>query len=102
MHAPYVKKIFGDHDIKLIPIVIGSVSYKKEQEFGKILSDYFKDDETLFIISSDFCHWGDSFDYMPIGEDKKEPVSTFIERMDKEGMDAIEQQDSKRFNDYLK
>jgi len=41
MHAPYVKKIFGDNEIKLIPIVIGSISFKKEQEFGKILSPYF-------------------------------------------------------------
>jgi len=39
---------------------------------------------------------------MPVGEDKKEPVSSFIERMDREGMDAIEQQDQKKFNDYLK
>lgn len=81
---------------------MGSVSYKKEQEIGKTLAEYFKDEQTLFIISSDFCHWGSNFDYMPVSEDKKEPISEFIERMDKAGMDLIEEQDAKKFNDYLK
>jgi len=30
LHSPFIKKIFGDHEFKLIPIVVGSVSYKKE------------------------------------------------------------------------
>jgi MEMO1 family protein len=78
MHAPYIKKIFGDKEIKLVPIVVGSISHEKEKYFGSILAPYFKEERNLFIISSDFCHWGRSFDYCPVGEDAKEPVSEFI------------------------
>lgn len=85
----------------MVPIVVGSISHAKAKKFGKILTPYFKDEKTLFIISSDFCHWGNSFDYCPVGEDK-EPVSDFIKRLDHEGMEAIEEQDGEKFDKYLK
>jgi predicted class III extradiol MEMO1 family dioxygenase len=31
--------------------------------YGDILSKYFKDPETLFVVSTDFCHWGNRFDF---------------------------------------
>lgn len=58
MHAPYIKRMFGDHPFTLVPVVIGSVSHRKEKEFGEVFAKYFKEEENLFIISSDFCHWG--------------------------------------------
>jgi predicted class III extradiol MEMO1 family dioxygenase len=38
--------------------MIGSTDEKYEAYLGKYLSQYFDDPNTLFIISSDFCHWG--------------------------------------------
>jgi predicted class III extradiol MEMO1 family dioxygenase len=29
-----------------------------EEYYGKLLTKYFDRDDTLFIISTDFCHWG--------------------------------------------
>lgn len=31
MHLPFIKKVFGDADITLVPVVVGSVSLKKER-----------------------------------------------------------------------
>lgn len=31
-----------------------------EDYYGKILAKYFDDENSIFIISSDFCHWGSS------------------------------------------
>lgn len=91
MHAPFIKKVFGDHEFKLVPIVVGSINHSKEEHYGRLLAPYFQDEKTLFIISSDFCHWGQSFDYCPVSEDKKEDVSDFISKLDHAGMEAIEE-----------
>jgi predicted class III extradiol MEMO1 family dioxygenase len=42
----------------------------------------------LFIISSDFCHWGDNFDYQPYDQTKGE-IWEFIKDMDHKGMGLI-------------
>ena len=75
MHLPYIKHIFGDHDFKLVPIIVGKLEYEKAQEYGEIFSKYMKDENTLFVISSDFCHWGFRFAYMPYEEDISDTIS---------------------------
>jgi len=43
--------------------MVGSLSLEKERHYGHILSKYLADPKNLFIISSDFCHWGQRFRY---------------------------------------
>ena len=35
-------------------------------------TEYFsslnRDEKTIFIVSSDFCHWGDHYDYKPMSD----------------------------------
>ena len=38
--------------------MVGNTSTEKEKMYGEILAKYFLRPKTLFIISSDFCHWG--------------------------------------------
>ncbi len=47
------------NDFKVVPIVVGSLSFAAEKMFGEILAPYLADPNTLFVISSDFCHWGE-------------------------------------------
>lgn len=47
----------------IIPIVVGSLSPEKEAFYGRLLARYMADPQTLFVISSDFCHWGQRFRY---------------------------------------
>ncbi|KAJ3507715.1 hypothetical protein NLJ89_g6146 [Agrocybe chaxingu] len=63
MHIPYVRKVFEGQDIRIVPIVVGSISKEKEALFGEILSPYLAREDTFFVISSDFCHWGTRFSY---------------------------------------
>ncbi|GAA6017838.1 hypothetical protein JCM11491_004640 [Sporobolomyces phaffii] len=63
MHLPYIRKVFEGRDIKVVPILIGSISTSKERSFGSLLAPYLADPETLFVVSSDFCHWGTRFRY---------------------------------------
>ena len=43
----------------IIPVLVGSLSAEKEDTYGKIFAKYLADPENLFVISSDFCHWGE-------------------------------------------
>lgn len=63
MHLPYVRKIFGTQPITIIPILVGSLTPTLEATYGSILSPYLTSPKSLFIISSDFCHWGSRFQY---------------------------------------
>ncbi|MCO5565805.1 hypothetical protein L7F22_019480 [Adiantum nelumboides] len=63
MHLPYIRKVFENQNIKIVPILVGSISDSKENSFGKLLAPYLKRRKTLFVISSDFCHWGSRFRY---------------------------------------
>jgi AmmeMemoRadiSam system protein B len=100
MHLPYIRHIFKDKDISFIPVVVGSVPLDTHQELAKIFREYLKDERTLFCISSDFCHWGMRFMFIPVDDDSK-TISENIEIMDKEGMNLIEKQDGSEFYDYL-
>jgi AmmeMemoRadiSam system protein B len=72
MHIPYLWKrleqTFGDDSSKyppIVPILVGDASEQEEKSFGQLLSQYLKDPETAWIVSSDFCHWGPRFSYRP-------------------------------------
>lgn len=62
MHLPYIRKVFesrqGDSDIKIIPLMVGQLNEKDYELYAKALVHYFDDDRSLFVVSSDFCHWG--------------------------------------------
>ena len=112
MHLPFIKKALGDQDFKLVPIMVGEID-GQEEYFGKLLAPYFDDESTLFVISSDFCHWGsrfkvlsinilqnNSFQYTYYNKDDGE-IHESIEKLDKRGMALIEKHDAKGFEDYL-
>ena len=43
----------------IVPVLVGALREDKEASYGKLFSKYLTDPENLFIISSDFCHWGE-------------------------------------------
>ena len=63
MHLPYVAKVMESRrgHYTIVPILVGALSEEKEILYGKVLSKYLADPENLFVISSDFCHWGEGF-----------------------------------------
>ena len=56
----------------VVPILVGSLSPEKEAKYGRIFAKYLADPTNLFIISSDFCHWGQRFRYTEYDERKGE------------------------------
>ncbi len=84
--------------------MVGNLSPKAEIEYGQKLAPYLADDENLFVISSDFCHWGSNFDYYYYktgSNNEKIDVWQSVENLDKRGMNLIESHDFKGFTNYL-
>ena len=98
MQVPLLKYIFKDKNISLIPIMVGMIETANMDKYGFFLKKWILDRETLFVISSDFCHWGKRFDYYPHDEGK---IYEFIDKLDKEGMNAISSLNYKKFDEYL-
>ncbi len=62
MHLPYIAKVMESQRGKftIVPVMVGATSGQRQAEYGKIFGPYLADPENLFVISSDFCHWGRS------------------------------------------
>lgn len=87
-------------EFTIIPVLVGALSESKEQEFGKLFSKYLADPSNLFVVSSDFCHWGQRFRYSYYDESQGE-IYRSIEHLDKMGMSIIEQLDPVSFSNCL-
>lgn len=66
MQLSYIAKVMesvGPSGFKIVPILVGSLSTDKEEMYGQLLAKYLADPANVFVISSDFCHWGSRFSY---------------------------------------
>ncbi|KAF2254476.1 UPF0103-domain-containing protein [Trematosphaeria pertusa] len=113
MHLPYIYKMLSLHNdafksdptaVPLVPIMVGATNRSTEQKFGRLLAPYLAESSNLFVISSDFCHWGSRFRYtyyqLPDGSaktlrsasdvKKDYPIHKSIAAVDQESMDAVE------------
>lgn len=102
MHLPYIAKVMQSQrgHFKVVPILVGALKPEKESEYGQILTKYLLDQDNLFIVSSDFCHWGRRFRYTYYNKEHG-PVYASIEALDKQGMSKIESIDTVGFTKYL-
>eukprot|EP01104_Vermistella_antarctica_P015940 TRINITY_DN5338_c0_g1_i2.p1 TRINITY_DN5338_c0_g1~~TRINITY_DN5338_c0_g1_i2.p1 ORF type:complete len:233 (-),score=31.54 TRINITY_DN5338_c0_g1_i2:56-754(-) len=100
LHLPFIHKCMGGKPYTLVPIMVGSLNKDTRAHFAKLLAPYLDDHQNLFVVSSDFCHWGKRFDFTSHNADDG-PIYKSIEAMDREGMGHIAQQDGTAFDKYL-
>ncbi|KAF5285718.1 hypothetical protein FQA39_LY16524 [Lamprigera yunnana] len=103
MHLPYIAKVMETYknQFTILPILVGSLSSEKEACYGRILSSYLADPQNLFVISSDFCHWGQRFRYTYYDRSYGN-IYQSIEGLDRAGMNIIENLNPTEFTNYLK
>lgn len=75
---------------RIVPIMVGSMSDTAHRACAELLLAHFRSPRTLFVISSDFCHWGARFDYRPAVDDRRRPIHESIAALDREAIDIIE------------
>ncbi len=62
-------------------------SYGSEAQYGKLLGPYLDDPENLFVVSSDFCHWGTRFSYTYYNSEQVGPQDRGFSRAGRGGGD---------------
>lgn len=84
MHLPYIAKVMEDYkdQFTIVPVMVGSLEPEVEQMYGEIFAPYLADPSNLFVISSDFCHWGSRFRYT-YHDKSAGPIWKSIENLDK-------------------
>nr|CDJ96150.1 unnamed protein product [Haemonchus contortus] len=103
MQMPFIAKVMeGNPNVTIIPVLVGSLTPPKQQAYGKIFANYLENPRNLFVISSDFCHWGNRFHFAPHNPNSGLAIYEQITQLDRDGMDAIETLNPQIFNDYLK
>ena len=101
MEMPFLKHIFNDKKLKIVPMVVGDGDLNKNIKLGKYLYDLFEDKKTLFVISSDFCHWGSDFDFTYYNK-KFKTVNESTEDLDRQALEIIGELNSKKFDEYMR
>jgi AmmeMemoRadiSam system protein B len=103
--------------VPLVPILVGNTDPSTEAHYGTLLAPYLSDPSNLFVISSDFCHWGSRFRYTyyqsrdgtsatslrsssKIAKDWL--IHESIAAVDQESMDAVESGSHSGFLEQLK
>ncbi|GBF89365.1 hypothetical protein Rsub_01937 [Raphidocelis subcapitata] len=99
LHTPFIASVMGSRPFKLVPIMVGALSTDAEARYGALLAPYLDSPSSLFIISSDFCHWGRRFSYT-FHDKSKGSIWQSIQWLDELGMRTIEKGDPKAFAEY--
>jgi len=112
MQYPFIAKILmsvcSQEEIKVLPIMVGSIRTSKEEFYGKLIASYLANESIFTVISSDFCHYGQRFSYSPrpkpseVSEQGINELFEYIEYIDRKGMDLIELQRPGAFADYFR
>lgn len=67
---------------------------------SRVLKKYMEDDETVFVVSSDFCHWGSAFHFQYYDSNDGD-IWESIEKLDMKGAALICNEDADGFAEYI-
>lgn len=84
-------------EFKLIPFICGYVDPASAAKIASVLRKLWSDD-TLWIISSDFTHFGSYFSYMPFRSNIKQN----LKKLDMGAVEKIKALDPVGFSEYVK
>ena len=94
IQLPLLQAVLGD--FLLVPVVVGQLDYSTAKEIANVLLSAI-DTDTLVVVSSDFCHYGSNFNYLPFTTNIEEN----IRKLDREAFNLISHRDVNGFYDYL-
>ena len=83
--------------LRLLPVLVGRLGTLEDSARIADLLRPFLAPQTLTVVSSDFTHYGASFDYVPFDRD----IPERIEALDREAIDRILAWDGAGFEAYL-
>ena len=95
IQLPFLQVLFGKAMPPMIPIIVGENSPDMVRVFGsRLRRELHRGD--LLVVSSDFLHYGENYDFVPFGA----PIREQIEAYDKATVEAISSLDFETFERY--
>lgn len=94
IELPLLQEAIGD--FKLVPIVVGQLNLTSTRKLAAILRKLV-DEETLVVVSSDFTHYGQYFDYVPFKDD----LANSLKKLDMGAFELICRGDLRAFYNYV-
>jgi hypothetical protein len=86
--------------IAVVPVLVGDVGGEEFATLAAVLRP-LAGPGTIFLVSSDFVHYGEHFGYLPFPPDGAEPVRTALRQLDMGAIECVCAADAPRFRAYV-
>ncbi len=99
---PFLQRIFGgrlESDIRVLPIIAGNFSDSDAVKIAEAIRSVIKG-RPLFIISSDFTHYGPDYGYLPF-KYSEQTTPENLKSLDMGAVEFILKKDLKAFSAYI-
>ena len=94
IEIPFIQYALGN--VKIVPVIVGRLDNGSIKSMADTLKNIV-DDKTLVIASSDFTHYGSSYDYLPFSKD----IPENLKKLDMGALGFIEKKDASCFMNYI-
>jgi len=94
VQLPFIQTLFPN--TKIVPIIFGNLSFEESLKLSRIIYYASRNKNIKIIVSSDFSHYGEIYDFIPFTENIKENLYN----LDMEAIKLIIDSESKSFYDY--
>ncbi|MBN1426588.1 AmmeMemoRadiSam system protein B [Candidatus Fermentibacteria bacterium] len=98
IHLPFLQVVLGE--FSLVPVLVGDLTPDERRALATTLARHV-DDETLIVVSSDFTHYGDRFQYTPFAASSVADLQQKLAAMNHEAADLIRRRDVTGFDAYV-
>jgi MEMO1 family protein len=103
IHLPFLQRIYRDKmagAIQIIPILVGELDDAEAGRAARALTTALKGTRPLFIISTDFTHYGAGFRYEPFPYTDARTTAAGLQKLDTGAIDLIVKKDLPGFSVY--
>lgn len=104
IHLPFIQRIFrgrSGRPVRVLPVLVGEVDSGEARRIADGLAAAVAGTKTLFIISSDFTHYGPNFGYEPFKKTAGEDIPDRIRKLDAGAIDLIMKREGAGFSAYV-
>jgi MEMO1 family protein len=103
IHLPFLQRIFRekmDGDVQVLPILVGEIDDAEAVRAASSITAAIAGTRPLFIISTDFTHYGEGFRYEPFRHTDARTTVAELKKLDMGAIDLILKKDLAGFSGY--
>ncbi|MFH1843269.1 MAG: AmmeMemoRadiSam system protein B [bacterium] len=94
IQLPFLQQLF-DRDLRIVPLLVPSLTPDRRRSAAASLAPWC-DGRSLFIVSTDFTHYGEAYGYVPFSDN----IPERLQELDGGAVDAILARDATRLLEH--